>query len=125
MLLVVVVLCFIVSISVVEGDIDVQIAESLEHSCSTDSNGQDSLCLFAPQRDLLKEQECGKGDSMRRWMEAHADGPLMPKPLEAGPDRDSWTNSIGLCSMIQDENSTDIREWILYYKCAFRASSGC
>lgn len=53
------------------------------------------------------------------WEEAHADGGLPPKPKSKGPDSAAWSNSVGVCSLIKDENATDVREWVLYYRYAY------
>lgn len=66
------------------------------------------------ERSLLAT---GQGEINRQWwMEQHADGGLAPKPEGVGPDSPAWRNSIALCSMIKDENSTDVREWVMYYR---------
>lgn len=71
----------------------------------------DSLRLNS--RGLMSK---GKLSNQQRWMEQHADGGLAPKPEDAGPDSPVWRNSIAICSMIKDENSTDVREWVMYYR---------
>ena len=55
------------------------------------------------------------------WVQQHADGGLPAKPESLGPDSASWSNSIAICSLIKDEISTDVREWVLYFRCAERS----
>ena len=55
--------------------------------------------------------------NIERWEHAHADGGIPRKPESQGPDSTAWSNTVGICSMIQDENATDVREWVLYYRC--------
>jgi hypothetical protein len=40
-----------------------------------------------------------------------------PKPT-AAPWHGTWSNSIAICASIRDENITDVREWLQYYRCA-------
>jgi hypothetical protein len=47
-----------------------------------------------------------------RWLQGL---PQLPEHL--GPASASWTNSIAVCATMKDENVTDVREWLHYYKC--------
>lgn len=47
------------------------------------------------------------------WVQA-----LDPLPESYGPDSEQWSNSFAICSIMKDENITDVREWLTYYKCA-------
>jgi hypothetical protein len=47
---------------------------------------------------------------------AKAQGDLPPLPPERAPNGSEWDNSVAICTSMHRENSTDIREWILYYK---------
>ena len=38
-----------------------------------------------------------------------------------GPDSEEWDNSFAICSIMKDENITDVREWLTYYRCALAA----
>jgi hypothetical protein len=43
----------------------------------------------------------------------------MPKlPNHMGPWSNRWNNSVAVCAAMRQENATDVREWLLYYKCA-------
>lgn len=55
------------------------------------------------------------------WKAAHVVGdlPLMPSS-EHGPNSTSWRNSVAICATMKHENSTDLREWLLYYQCVPR-----
>jgi hypothetical protein len=52
------------------------------------------------------------------WENIHRDGDLPALPDERSPDDASWDNGIALCACMREENTTDIREWILYHRCA-------
>ena len=43
---------------------------------------------------------------------------LSDLPTSFGPWNDEWTNSVALCTIMRDENVTDVIEWIQYYRCA-------
>lgn len=73
--------------------------------------------LSGIERNLLQKKAGEKNYNL--WMEQHLDGGLSPKPDTSGPDSPTWRNSMAICSMIKDENSTDVREWVLYYRYAF------
>lgn len=53
------------------------------------------------------------------WEYTHAVGDL-PALLSSthGPNSTSWTNSVAICAVMKEENSTDVREWLLYYQYA-------
>ena len=72
------------------------------------------LTRLSGERSLLGGQGAA---NIARWEAQHADGGLPRKPNSQGPDSTAWSNTIGVCSMIQDENATDVREWVLYYRC--------
>jgi hypothetical protein len=38
-------------------------------------------------------------------------------PARYGPDGRQWGNSIAVCVVMKDENVTDVREWLTYYRC--------
>jgi hypothetical protein len=48
--------------------------------------------------------------------------PMMP-PNHA-PDSEEWSNSIALCSIMRDENVTDVMEWLKYYQYVFPGCCG-
>ena len=77
-----------------------------------------ALRSFSGERSLLSANGQGAAN-IARWEEAHADGGLPRKPQSQGPDSIAWSNTVGVCSMIQDENATDVREWVHYYRCEF------
>ena len=39
--------------------------------------------------------------------------------LSHSPWAKGWNNSIMICSVMKNENITDVREWLQYYRCAF------
>lgn len=43
-------------------------------------------------------------------------------PHSHSPDSPQWSNSFAVCAIMRDENITDVREWIHYYKCAHAAN---
>jgi hypothetical protein len=38
--------------------------------------------------------------------------------FDHSPTSSQWTNSIAFCTIMKDENITDIREWLTYHRCA-------
>jgi hypothetical protein len=42
---------------------------------------------------------------------------MQPLPEKYGPSGSKWRNSFAVCAIMKDENITDVREWISYYKC--------
>ena len=46
----------------------------------------------------------------------------LPKlPETHSPVSEHWTNSVAICAIMKDENITDVREWLTYYRCALAA----
>ena len=39
------------------------------------------------------------------------------------PDSPAWSNSLALCAVMKDENITDVREWLQYYRCVQRSAA--
>eukprot|EP00892_Ulva_mutabilis_P000848 jgi/Ulvmu1/10764/UM068_0054.1 len=56
----------------------------------------------------------GKWGLNQIWNHAHESGhlPELSEPVRK-PGQD---NSVGICATMKDENSTDVREWLLYYR---------
>ena len=52
------------------------------------------------------------------WLES-----LPALPDSRGPADANWNNSVALCGVMKDENITDVREWLHYYK--YAASTRC
>lgn len=50
-------------------------------------------------------------DYMTRWLQGL---PLMP--ATHSPESEEWSNSIAVCSIMRDENVTDVMEWVRYYR---------
>lgn len=50
--------------------------------------------------------------------------PLPALPKERAPWHADWNNSIAVCAAMRDENATDVREWLLYYRCGWRSFQG-
>lgn len=53
----------------------------------------------------------------RAWVQAHEHGDLPRLPTDRSPDSDTWDNSVSICACMLQENTTDVREWLLYHKC--------
>jgi len=41
---------------------------------------------------------------------------LPRRPPSAEPQGSAWRNSVAVCVTIRDENATDVREWLQYYR---------
>lgn len=54
------------------------------------------------------------------WEEAHKTGnlPELDEPVRAP----SGDNSVAMCTVMKQENSTDVREWLSYYRFVFPGS---
>lgn len=51
------------------------------------------------------------------YQRAHQRGDLPELPEYRSPQGKEWTNSVAICAITKDENTTDVREWVLYHKC--------
>jgi hypothetical protein len=51
------------------------------------------------------------------YKRAHKYGDLPALRGDMSPDSELWVNSIAICACMFGENTTDIREWILYNRC--------
>ena len=60
--------------------------------------------------DMLKRQHM--------WRQAVRDGDVPKLSNRRAPWGLAWRNSIALCSTVRQENTTDLREWLMYYRCA-------
>lgn len=49
--------------------------------------------------------------ALTRWLEG-----LPTMPPSHSPESEQWTNRIAVCSIMRDENITDVAEWIRYYQ---------
>jgi hypothetical protein len=45
-------------------------------------------------------------------------GDLPQLDAERSPFSDSWNDSVAICACMLKENVTDVREWLLYHRCA-------
>ena len=71
------------------------------------------LLVETPNPNMLRRDTPPEGGLLERWLE---DMPPLP-PLHA-PDSPTWSNSIAICAIMRDENVTDVREWLQYYRYA-------
>ena len=54
------------------------------------------------------------------WEYTHTVGDLAQLESSAhGPNSTQWNNSVAICATMKNENATDVREWLLYYKYVF------
>ena len=51
-----------------------------------------------------------------QWLRAHKHGDLALLPPDRSPDSDTWNNSVSICACMLQENTTDVREWLLYHR---------
>lgn len=59
--------------------------------------------------DMLKRQHI--------WRQAVRDGDVPKLSNWLAPWGPAWRNSIALCSTVRQENTTDLREWLMHYRC--------
>ena len=45
-------------------------------------------------------------------------GDLPNLPEDRSPDSPTWNNSVAICAIMKEENAKDVREWLLYHRCA-------
>ena len=43
---------------------------------------------------------------------------MPPLPDSHAPTSSHWSNSVAICAVMKDENTTDIIEWLTYHQCA-------
>jgi hypothetical protein len=43
---------------------------------------------------------------------------LPPLPINHAPWHPEWSNNMAICTIMRQENVTDVREWLDYYRCA-------
>ena len=51
-----------------------------------------------------------------QWLRAHKHGDLPMLSPDRSPDSDTWNNSVSICACMLQENTTDVREWLLYHR---------
>lgn len=51
------------------------------------------------------------------YARAHMHGDLTALSAKHSPHSSEWTNSVAICAIAKNENTTDIREWVLYHRC--------
>lgn len=61
-----------------------------------------------------RKRPVGQRNLFMTWEESHQAGnlPELDEPVRAA----SGDNSVALCTVMKDENSTDVREWLSYYR---------
>ena len=80
------------------------------------ADSDDVLLAEAPRPNKLRRDTPPPWGT--RWVQ---DMPALP-PLHA-PDSPTWKDTVAVCAIMRDENITDVREWLQYYRCAAAASS--
>lgn len=50
------------------------------------------------------------------WAYIRRGGSFPQLPDRSSPESASWKNSIAMCTSIRSENTTDVREWVLYHR---------
>lgn len=75
-------------------------------------SGRDSDEEFQLGGDDAKEVSLEeKYPPPKRWLEG-----LSEMSSSHSPDSETWSNSIAICSIMRDENVTDVKEWLEYYQ---------
>lgn len=75
-----------------------------------------TLFVRAAKPVAMKRRPAGKQRNLFiTWEETHQTGnlPELDEPVRAA----SGPNSVALCTVMKEENSTDVREWLSYYRC--------
>lgn len=68
-----------------------------------------------PKSDVPKDQIPGHHTHMM-WLENHRHGDIPIPPPENSPYSDTWENSVSICACMLKENTTDVREWLMYHR---------
>jgi hypothetical protein len=82
-----------------------------------------ALAALSPALALAFPHPQGTAQSMGRrllrfsYWAAKSQGDMPDLPPERGPNGSAWDNSLAVCTSMHKENSTDVREWLLYHKC--------
>lgn len=84
----------------------------------SDTPDEDSAPSFLESSDVPPDQVQGH-HTHRLWVQAHKHGDLPRLPMDRSPDSDTWDNSVSICACMLQENTTDVREWLLYHRCAY------
>lgn len=50
------------------------------------------------------------------WAYTRRRGSLPLKPALSSPASASWNNTIAMCTSVRAENTTDLREWVMYHR---------
>jgi hypothetical protein len=51
------------------------------------------------------------------YRKTHMRGDVSPLPENRSPFGSEWKNSVAICAIMMGENTTDVREWLLYHRC--------
>jgi hypothetical protein len=77
------------------------------------SNSLRSLSWLSPPKSAQKRLDVNPFPDAYfvPWLEG-----MDPLPKSNGPQSKRWSNSFAICAIMKDENITDVREWLTYYK---------
>lgn len=91
--------------------------ESTEQDEDTpQSTKQDETTKSFLEMSHVPPEEVPGHHTHHAWVQAHKYGDLPMLPVDRSPDSDTWDNSVSICACMLEENTTDVREWLLYHK---------
>lgn len=95
---------------------------SVQNSQADPIASQDEARIVASSA-IIPEDQIPYQHKHSVYKRAHKYGDLPTLRWDASPDSETWTNSLAICACMFGENTTDVREWILYNRCDERCTS--
>jgi hypothetical protein len=94
--------------------------ESMERSKESDSRDdvdeekevedEDGVVLDMPDWRLQRQLDSWA------YRKAHKRSDVSPLPDSRSPFSTEWNNSVAICAIMKEENTTDVREWLMYHR---------
>lgn len=81
------------------------------HPVAAASSSSSASTATVPPSQLPRQHKTGV------YNFAHRYGDLPALRLDHSPKNPAWDNGIAICACMFQENTTDVREWLLYHKC--------
>lgn len=72
--------------------------------------------IEAYPESLVPTEQIPGHHTLRVWLENHHQGDVPMLSPDRSPYSDTWENSMSICACMLQENTTDVREWLLYHR---------
>lgn len=87
--------------------------------------------MLIPHKHAADAEKARKEDMVRlkrqlnswAYRKSHRHGDVEPLPENRSPQSDEWDNSVAICAIMKGENTTDVREWLMYHRCGSACTS--